>query len=98
MKKTILTITAVMAFASVTYAADAKAGYEESCKACHGQDGMGAPVVGDKAAWAKVASQGMNTLYTHTINGFNAMPPKGGTTLSDAELKSIVDYMVGASK
>ena len=98
MKKTVLAIFTFMALINGAYAMDTAKVYEESCKACHGQDGMGAPVVGNKAAWANVTAKGMDTVYSHTINGFNAMPPKGGTTLSDAELKSVVDYMVNASK
>lgn len=96
MKKIVLAMAFLSVFTNGVFASNAV--YEESCKACHGQDGMGAPVLGDKAAWAKVTAQGMNTVYMNTINGINAMPPKGGTALSDNELKAVVDYMVNASK
>ena len=73
--------------------------YEETCKACHGNPAIGAPVVGDKKAWAKVIAKGKETLYKHAIHGFNAMPPKGGNTaLSDADVKATVDYMTKMSK
>ena len=76
----------------------AKATYEGTCKMCHGADGMGAPVVGNKKAWAKVTSQGMDTVYGHAISGINGMPPKGGTDLADKDLKAVVDYMISLSK
>jgi len=72
--------------------------YTESCAMCHGADGMGAPVVGDKVAWAAVTSKGMSKVYSNGINGINGMPPKGGADLSDNDFKSIVDYMVNKSK
>jgi cytochrome c len=60
---------------------------------------MGAPVVGDKAAWAAYTAKGMDKVYANGIKGTDAgMPPKGGTDLSDSNFKSIVDYMVSKSK
>jgi cytochrome c len=72
--------------------------YEDNCKMCHGQDGMGAPVFGDKPAWAKVTDRGMKSVYKNAIDGINGMPPKGGTDLSDTKFKSIVDYIINNSK
>lgn len=77
---------------------EAKKAYEETCKMCHGADGMGAPVVGNKKAWAAVTGKGMESVYQNAINGINGMPPKGGTDLPDNELKAVVDYMVSQSK
>ena len=76
----------------------AKATYEQSCAVCHGSAGMGAPVVGDKKAWAAVVGEGMDTVYSNAINGKGGMPPKGGTDLPDDKIKSVVDYMVSQSK
>lgn len=76
-----------------------EAGYEASCSSCHSNEAIGAPVVGDKNSWAKVVAKGMDSVYDHAINGFNAMPPKGGNMdLSDDDVKKIVDYMVSKSK
>lgn len=73
--------------------------YENAgCSACHANAAIGAPVLGDKDAWAQVTSQGIDTVYNNSINGINAMPPRGGTDLSDDELKLIVDYMIEVSK
>jgi len=72
--------------------------YEKKCSLCHGNDAMGAPVFGNKEAWAKVLKQGKDTVYKNAINGKNGMPPKGGTSLSDDEIKQVVDYMIESSK
>ncbi len=73
--------------------------YAETCKACHGNPAIGAPVLGDKAAWAKVIKQGKDKVYEHALKGFKGMPAKGGNTaLSDADVKATVDYIIGKSK
>jgi len=77
---------------------DAPKAYEANCAMCHGADGMGAPVVGDKAAWAAVTAKGLDKVYSNGIHGINGMPPKGGSDLSDANFKSVVDYMINKSK
>lgn len=81
---------------------DGKKIYDASCAACHGAGIAGAPKLGDKAAWAPRIKQGANVLYDHAIKGFQGktgfMPPKGGSSASDAEVKAAVDYMASASK
>jgi cytochrome c len=73
--------------------------YDASCAVCHATDAMGAPAVGDKAAWAAVLEKGIDNVYHNATTGINAMPPKGGAMdLTDAQMKEVVDYMVGASK
>lgn len=73
--------------------------YASACAACHNTGAAGAPKKGDAAAWAPRIGQGMDTLYNHAMNGFNAMPARGGNpSLSDDNIKSIVDYIVENSK
>lgn len=72
--------------------------YNNACKVCHGNSNMGAPMLGDKAAWAKVLKQGMDKVYSNAIHGIRGMPPKGGTSLTDSQFKSVVDYLVKSSK
>lgn len=73
--------------------------YENSgCSACHANAAIGAPVVGNKDAWAKVTEKGLEKVYSNGINGINAMPPKGGADISDETFKEIVDYMINSSK
>ncbi len=77
---------------------EAKETYDASCAVCHGTDAMGAPMVGDKKAWAAVLKKGIDSVYTNGIKGINGMPPKGGTALDDVKFKAVVDYMVSQSK
>lgn len=77
--------------------------YESICFACHAEGIAGAPKLGDKAAWEPRIAQGMDTLVSHAINGFQGntgvMPPKGGRMdLSDADIRAAVSYMVEQAK
>jgi len=76
----------------------AKKQYEEACMMCHADTSMGAPALGDAAAWKTVTAKGIDKVYHNGINGINGMPPKGGSSLSDADFKSVVDYMINQSK
>jgi len=76
-----------------------KAIYDKSCAMCHATDAMGAPAVGDKAAWDALLKKGKDSIYHNAINGKGGMPPKGGAmALSDDQVKQVVDYMIEASK
>ena len=73
--------------------------YKSACSACHASGVAGAPKLGDKAAWGARVAKGKATLYEHALKGFNAMPAKGGnTTLSDADVKAAVDFLVAQAK
>ena len=76
--------------------------FKQTCQACHGAGVAGAPKFGDKAAWAPRIAQGEDTLFKHAIGGFQGksgvMPPKGGSTASDDDVKAAVRYMVAAGK
>lgn len=73
--------------------------YTGFCTTCHGAGVMGAPKYGTAADWAPRVTKGKDTLYTHAISGFNAMPPKGMcAACSDDEIKAAVDYMLDGSK
>ncbi|MFT4629356.1 MAG: cytochrome c5 [Arenicella sp.] len=74
-----------------------------SCAACHTAGIVGAPKLGDPAAWSIRIGQGVETLYDHAINGFQGnagmMPAKGGNVaLSDDSVKAAVDYMLQQSR
>jgi cytochrome c len=72
--------------------------YDNLCSACHASDAIGAPVMGDKKAWKKVLAKGIKKVYHNGINGINAMPPKGGADITDAQFKKVVDYIISKSK
>jgi cytochrome c5 len=72
--------------------------YQQSCFACHDTGAAGAPKRGDKAAWAPRLAQGSQVLYTAALKGINAMPPRGGSGASDADIKAAVDYIVMESR
>jgi cytochrome c5 len=76
-----------------------KSVYDATCQVCHAAGVAGAPKAGDKGAWAARLKTGINALYQTSLKGKGAMPPKGGnTTLSDADVRAAVDYMVGLVK
>ena len=79
--------------------AGGKATYDTVCAVCHGAGVAGAPKFSDKAAWAPRIKEGVAHLHESALKGKGAMPPKGGNpTLSDADVKAAVDYMVAAAK
>ena len=72
--------------------------YDTTCMACHSSGVAGAPKFGDKAAWAPFIAKGMDDMVKKATQGVGAMPPKGGSTASDADFKAAIQYMVDAAK
>ncbi|MEO6016437.1 MAG: c-type cytochrome [Polaromonas sp.] len=72
--------------------------YGQVCVACHAAGVANAPKLGDKAAWAPRVAAGVDALTASAIKGKGAMPPKGGSSASDGEIKAVVQYMVNAVK
>lgn len=90
---------ATFLFAGAAHAADGKAVFDGTCKTCHASGMMGAPKVGDKAAWGPRIAQGEKVLLDHALNGIRKMPARGGKkSLTDDEVKAAMQYMVGQSK
>src|SRR5436190_151268 len=89
-------------FGAAGGAAGGKSGEEvvkTTCAACHQTGVAGAPKIGDKAAWAPRIKQGMDTLLQSALKGKGAMPPKGGNaSLSDADLRAAIEFMVSQAK
>jgi cytochrome c5 len=75
-----------------------KALYTQVCQACHAAGVMGAPKFGNKADWAPRLKDPMDTVYNYALHGKGQMPPKGGSSASDDDVKAAVDYMVNAAK
>ena len=82
-------------------AASAGAGealYKQACLVCHAAGVAGAPKFGSKESWAIRLPLGVDTLTASVIKGKGAMPPKGGSAASDAEIRASVEYMLAAVK
>lgn len=68
------------------------------CANCHAPKPMiqlGAPRIGEKADWGPRIKQGIDTLFTHTDEGINAMPARGGCfECSDKQLMLAITAML----
>lgn len=74
--------------------------YEQLCTLCHLPGTHGAPKVGDREAWTQRLRSGFNPVYRNAIEGVanSAMLARGGqASLTDGELRAIVDYMIAAT-
>ena len=68
------------------------------CNACHSTGLLGAPKIGDTAAWKERADHqgGLDGILAKAITGINAMPPKGTCAdCSDDELREAIQKMSG---
>ncbi|MGV8842827.1 MAG: c-type cytochrome [Pseudomonas sp.] len=68
------------------------------CGACHTPGILGAPKIGDSAAWTARAEKvgGVDGLLASAIKGINSMPPKGTCSdCTDDELKGAIKEMSG---
>ncbi|PCE31127.1 c-type cytochrome [Burkholderia ubonensis] len=83
---------------SADAASAGKALYTQVCQACHAAGVLNAPKFGSKEDWAPRLKESMDTVYNYALHGKGAMPPKGGSNASDADVKAAVDYMVNAAK
>jgi len=91
----------MQAAAEAAPVADLAAGeraYRSACFACHDAGVAGAPKLGDAAAWAPRIAKGAEALLNSVAGGKGAMPPRGGTTLSDDELRNVVAFMMSKAQ
>ena len=104
MKRTLIVLLASAAAAGAGHAAAqgkaaaGKAVFDKTCALCHATGIAGAPKYGNARDWAPRVKTGLPALYRSALNGTaRGMPGKGGNlSLSDAEVKAAVDYMVAA--
>ena len=85
--------TAVAAAPATEVPANVKTVVDTLCAGCHISGVANAPKYGDKAAWDERLSMGMDKLLASAIAGKGAMPARGGSQLSDAELRIAIEYM-----
>lgn len=71
--------------------------WTRNCALCHVRGEGGAPVLGDQAAWRERAAKGEEVLLTHTLEGFNNMPPLGYCMDCEADdFRALIRFMGGA--
>ena len=71
---------------------------ESACSACHATGVRGAPRIGDKKAWSKLAARGLSGLTKVALTGIRDMPPHGGNpNLTDTEIERAITDMVNQS-
>lgn len=69
--------------------------YNRVCATCHDSGAAGAPRMVAAEMGARFDDKGRDTLVTHAIDGFNAMPARGGRSdLNDEQVAASVDYMI----
>ena len=67
--------------------------FAAQCTACHTAGALGAPKLGDAAAWAARIKTGYDALVHSALAGKGQMPPQGGGDFSDYEIARAVVYM-----
>jgi len=95
MKLMAITITSLAALLSIgqTSAADGKAVFDKACIGCHTV--LSPKITGDMANWEPRLKLGNDALVASVIKGKGAMLPRSGNaSLTDADIKAAVDYMV----
>ncbi len=95
MKKSIkLLVAAALVAGSSAVFADGAALYKTACFACHDAGVAGAPKLGDKKLWAPRVGKGVDALVKTVLTGKGAMPPKGVTQMTEAQIREVVEFMV----
>ena len=72
--------------------------YQGACLACHTTGAAGAPKIGDAAVWGERMAKGLDGLVSSAIGGIGAMPPRGGSSFDDDQIRAVVEYILANSK
>jgi len=73
--------------------------YKLVCSSCHESGAISAPKLEDKAEWKHRITQGIDALYTSTLNGKCKLYVKDlRKDLSDDVIKAAVDYMISQAE
>jgi cytochrome c5 len=80
--------------AAVPIPDNVKAAVDTLCAACHISGVGNAPKYGDKAAWDARMANGLDAVTASAIAGKGAMPARGGSQLTDEEIRLAVQYML----
>ena len=93
----LLLVAAFILSSNVTFA-DAAALYKTACFACHDGGIAGAPKFANKKLWAPRIATGIDAMVKTVITGKGAMPPKGNSQMTEAQIREVVEYMAGAAQ
>lgn len=88
----------VLLAASTASFADGAALYKTACFACHDVGVAGSPKFADKKLWASRIATGIDAMVKTVRTGKGTMPPNGGTQLTEAQIREVVEYMANAAK
>ncbi|MFG6485191.1 c-type cytochrome [Roseateles sp. BYS78W] len=67
--------------------------FQAQCSTCHATGALGAPKLGDAAAWGPRIKTGVEALLNSALKGKNSMPAQGGGEFSEFEIHRAVVYM-----
>ena len=67
--------------------------FQAQCTACHTSGAVGAPKIGDEAAWGPRVKTGYDALLNSVLKGKGNMPPQGGGDFSEFEISRAVVFM-----
>jgi cytochrome c5 len=71
--------------------------FQAQCTACHATGAVGAPKLGDDAAWGPRIKTGFDALVASSLKGKGNMPAQGGGDASDFEIARAVVFMANKS-
>lgn len=95
MRHLISILAAALAYVGSAISDQGSDTYRTTCVACHDHGVMAAPNPKTAEDWVDRRKKGLDVLIGNAINGINQMPPKGGNpALSDATIRSAVEYML----
>lgn len=79
---------------SAAFPDEIKAVVDTACAVCHASGVAQAPKFGDSENWQIRLLDGIDVVLARAIAGKGVMPPRGGSQLSDSELKIAIEYMI----
>jgi cytochrome c5 len=78
-----------------------RAVYKSICMACHAPQNVmvSSPKAGDVGEWNRRLAKGLEATTDNAVNGFGAMPPKGGSgELARDQIRSAIQYMAAPAQ
>jgi cytochrome c5 len=65
-----------------------------NCVQCHAVPGLGAPLIGDRAAWQWARERGEDAMLSNVLAGVRGMPPLGYcSACSEADFRALIRFL-----